>query len=92
MNFIISRPDDELIDQIVKRAKNSAASRHIPFDIRTLMMDLTACHANGCALRLDDLLEASEFDFAHDVFGIHKHIDRNTGKLGDCFLPRYARS
>ncbi len=33
-------------------------------------MDFTACHANGTPLRLDALLEADDFNFMHDAFGI----------------------
>lgn len=54
------------------------------------LMDLDACISNGCPMKLDELLAAPDFDFAHDVFGIRRHIDRTTGKLGDCFLPRFA--
>lgn len=53
-------------------------------------MDLTACHCNGCELDLDRLLLAPDPDFGHDVCGIRRHIDRRTGKLGGCFLPRCA--
>lgn len=55
----------------------------------SIMMDIDACHSNGCPLQLQKLLEASRLDFIHDVLGIHRHIDRTTGKLQDCFLPRY---
>jgi hypothetical protein len=56
-----------------------------------LAMDLTACHANGCPLDLGALLQAPDADFAHDVWGIRRHLDRDTGQLGDGFYPRYAR-
>lgn len=46
--------------------------------------------ADGCPLKLEALAKADEANFAHDVFGIRRHIDRETGKLGDCFLPRFA--
>jgi hypothetical protein len=55
-----------------------------------LIMDLTACHANGCKLRLADLAKARAVDLAHDVQGIQRHIERTTGKLAGCFLPRFA--
>ncbi len=56
-----------------------------------LMMDIEACHSNGCPLDLVSLLEAArDLDFAHDVGGIYRHLDRRTGKLGGFFLPRYA--
>lgn len=53
-------------------------------------MDIIATHLNGCPLRLDELLTASDADFAHDVFGIRRFLDRQTGALGDCFDPRYS--
>ena len=55
-----------------------------------LDMDLTACHLNGCPMDWEKLLSAPRFDFLHDVGGISRHIDRKTGKLTDCFLPRCA--
>ena len=53
-------------------------------------MDITATHANGNPLRLADLLKADDFNFMHDVFGICRHLSRETGKLGDCFRPRFS--
>jgi hypothetical protein len=53
-------------------------------------MDLTACHANGCPMDFETLLSAPDADFVHDVGGIHRYIDRTTGRLGDCFVPRCA--
>ena len=41
-------------------------------------------------LRLEELLEADDLDFIHDVFGIRRHLDVATGELRDCFVPRYA--
>ena len=56
----------------------------------TVVMDIDACHSNGCPLKLGELLRASDFEFAHDVGGIITNINRETGKLENCFLPRYA--
>jgi hypothetical protein len=55
------------------------------------VMDIEACHCNGCPLDLERLLAAQDYDFAHDVFGIARHIDRSTGELTGCFEPRFAR-
>lgn len=52
-------------------------------------MDITACHLNGCPLDLPGLADASIGDFNHDVMGIRKFINRETGKLEGDF-PRYA--
>ena len=51
-------------------------------------MDIEATHSNGCPLDLGKLLSAKDSDFFHDVYGIINCLDRNTGKLKDCFLPR----
>jgi len=59
-------------------------------DIEGHIMDLTATHLNGCPLKLAALAEADEFNLAHDVGGIYQHINRRTGKLERCFLPRFA--
>ena len=55
-----------------------------------LEMDITATHLNGCPLDLPKLLAAPDFDFVHDICGIAEHLDRHTGQLADCFLPRCA--
>lgn len=86
INWDITKADSALIDAIVARA----ASLSPGIDRLTLSMDLTACHLNGCPLKLAELSGAEEFDFWHDLGGIARHIDRSTGKLGGCFLPRFA--
>lgn len=91
LNWNLSRGDFELMDRIVSRAMRMAREHGQPdLPAIDILMDLTACHANGCPLQLAQLLEAPDSDFAHDVFGIMRHIDRETGKLGDCFSPRYS--
>lgn len=89
IKFDCSRFEHGLIEKIVDRAEKMKPEgmRQSRMD---WFMDITACHANGCQLKLDELLVAADFDFAHDVFGIRRHIDRTTGRLGDCFLPRFA--
>lgn len=65
--------------------------RDAPLPCRLEMqMDIIACHANGCPLRLDDLLAADDFNLLHDVLGISRHIDRSTGRLTAIFRPRFA--
>jgi len=53
-------------------------------------MNVSACHASGNPLRLADLLAADDFNFAHDVFGIDRHLDRETGALLEHFSPRFT--
>ena len=55
---------------------------------RDAMMDVTAVHANTMKLQLAQLLAADDGDFAHDVFGIRRFINRDNGELG-LFSTRY---
>lgn len=40
----------------------------------------------------EGLLSTDDSNFIHDVMGIHHHMDRSVGELGDCFVPRFTRS
>ncbi|WP_418131438.1 hypothetical protein [Variovorax sp. 278MFTsu5.1] len=91
VSFHTSAEDRAILIAILKRAKTVANEIGSPLrDPLSLHMDLTACHANGCPLKLKELLETDDFNFTHDVFGISRHLDRGTGKLTQCFLPRFA--
>lgn len=91
LNWNVSKADHDWIVKIVDRASRLAAANNMPFPQRDIIMDITACHANGTPLKLQELYTADDFNFAHDVFGITKHINRSTGQLEDCFLPRFSR-
>ena len=81
----------DLIHKIANRALELAEKAGVAgYEKQTLMMDLEACHCNGCPLELEKLLAARDGDFGHDVFGIARKMNRETGELTDCFLPRYA--
>jgi len=58
-----------------------------------LIMDLTAADGvNGnCPLDWDRLIAADDFNFLHDLSGICRHINRDTGELENCFLPRFTK-
>lgn len=58
-----------------------------------LIMDMLAADGvNGNPpLDFDRMAQADDFNVAHDVVGIYRHIDRETGKLTGCFLPRFAK-
>lgn len=89
INWKVTKPDMTLLTQIALRAKKLTAYKDV--SLLTINMDVTACHLNGCPLKLKKLLKADDFNFAHDVIGISNHIDRETGTLLNCFLPRYAK-
>jgi len=82
--FDVSTSEADTIDKIVDRAL--AGDKTI--DALSLDMDLCATHANGCPMDFAKLLAADNFNFWHDVDGIRRHIDRTTGRLTHCFLPR----
>ncbi len=92
VSFDISAEDFALIKKIATRAVKLLKITFPNYDKQWSMMDLTACHANGCPLRLKDLLDADDFNFAHDIFGLLRHLNRDTGKLENCFLPRFYKS
>jgi hypothetical protein len=87
--------DFGLIERIADRAvllertasKSGAARRGAKLHHQ---MNISACHASGNPLRLADLLAADDFNFAHDVFGIDRHLDRDTGELTGFFSPRFS--
>lgn len=90
ISFKVRRDEMELIDRIANRALNMAIQYRIQHKKQDFAMDLTCVHANGNPLRLRELLEADEFNFTHDVFGIRQHLNRETGELEDFFRPRFS--
>lgn len=52
-------------------------------------MNLSAAHAR-CPLDIAALAKFDDANFAHDIFGIERHLDKTTGKLLDFFVPRCA--
>lgn len=93
VSFEVSIEDYNVIEQIVERAllQEEQSGSGLVSDRTTMTMDLIACHANGCPLKLQDMLKADDLNFAHDVYGIRDHIDRRTGKMTRHFLPRFAK-
>ncbi len=80
------------IGEIVNRVAAMENSRGLTCDRLSVRMDISSVHET-LGLRLEDLLEADDFNFTHDVFGIRKHLDRSEypGKLMDFFRPRFAK-
>jgi hypothetical protein len=88
INFNVSAEEHALALAIAQRFV--ALINRPDVTVHYTAMDVVATHANGTPLRLADLLAADDFDFAHDVGGIRRHLDRTTGRLGGCFVPRFA--
>ena len=90
IKFNTTLEDARLINRIAERAENLAVGQNITFDRLSCEMDVTATHLNGTPLDLQKFLDFDDFNFAHDIAGILRHIDRSTGKLTGFFLPRCA--
>ena len=58
-----------------------------------LVMDLSAADGvNGNdPLDWERLLAADDFNFMHDLVGISRHMNRETGVVGDFFVPRFVK-
>ena len=88
-NISPSREEFELIAKIAQRAVNLAKKQGVEIDSLLTFVDICLVHEKT-PLNLQALLDANDGNFGHDVFGIRRHINRETGELGDFFVPRYA--
>jgi hypothetical protein len=91
IKWTTSPEEMELESKIARRAVVMARQLKTEYKLMDCIMDLDACHNNGCPLKLQELLDADDTNFAHDVFGIRSNISRYSGKLENCFLPRYSK-
>lgn len=90
VSFKVSKSERKIIEHIADRAWGIGWLRDSYEDRVGLVMDITATHANGNPLRLDELLGADNFNFAHDMSGICNCLNRETGKLTRGFRPRFS--
>lgn len=88
VSFQISHTDSLLVGKVARRAARASAKVGFRLDVIEIRMDLAACHANGNPVDFAKLLAADDATFGHDVFGISRHMDRDTGQLRDFFSPR----
>lgn len=80
----------EQFDICVKIVNRAEKENLLMFDDKlSLIMDLE-CAINKFDLRLNDLLNADNFNFAHDIYGIQNNLNRETKEFENCFLPRFA--
>ena len=83
----VTKKDFELQIAIAKRAVDLGLNLHK--DFISLCMDIETAH-NIEPLRLQELLEADNGNFTHDVIGIQQNLDRQTKTMKDFFVPRYT--
>lgn len=96
VKFTTSPAEFALVGRIADRARAIWRENREPGDQpqpdrMLLMMDLAATHANGNPMDFAGLLAADDGNFMHDVCGIARHLDRETGRLLSCFSPRYSQ-
>lgn len=84
-----SKAERKAAKHIARRAVRMFQRFDVPYRRRDIEMDLSAVHAKT-PLRLAELAAADDFNFAHDLGGIRANINRNTGELENCFMPRFA--
>lgn len=90
VNFDVTKQESAIIHQIAQRAVKMAKEAGVEYDTLDAEMDVTAVHANGNPLRLEEFLSADNFNFAHDAFGIRNNLNRKTGRLKGLFSPRFT--
>ncbi len=88
ISWKISDEDFDLVGKIVTRAAKLYRSNGVSFNRQNVVMDLIACNANGTPLDFKKMLAADDFNLAHDIGGIDRHMNRETGKLEGFFRPR----
>lgn len=79
----------ERIDLMVAIAERAEERDLVAADRISLIMDLE-CADEQFNLRLDELLNADPFNFAHDIVEIQRHLNRETRQMENCFVPRFA--
>jgi len=81
--------NEETFLKIVDIVKRAEEKNLLMFDRMSLIMDLE-CANEEFNLRLEDLLNADDFNFAHDIVGIQNNLNREERKMGSQFVPRFA--
>ena len=78
----------DLIMDIVDRGWETMEGHYK--DKLCMIMDIDFADRD-CPLELQELLDADDGNFYHDIIGIHNNLNRQTKKLENCFLPRHAK-
>jgi hypothetical protein len=91
INWKTNKEERKLLRKTVDRIIRLHKPKPLTEDDRiNITMTLTACHLNGTPLDFEKMLVCDEFTLFHDLVGIEKHMNIDTGKIERCFLPRCA--
>lgn len=83
---MITYKEDDLITAIAERAVSAFGGDKLEY-----LLDVHGAKKGNPDMDLDKLLKASDFDFGHDIYGIRNHLNHDTLKFDNCFLPRCMR-
>ena len=90
IDFSVSKKEYEIIVKIAHRFQSIMEGMQlVPPEFQDILMDLSAVQ-NKNPLKLQELLNADGPNFTHDVGGIRKNLNRTTGELENCFVPRFS--
>lgn len=84
----LSKADNDAIHAIVERGKKRGIIGK-GYSPTTATIDIHYVMAT-IGMRLQDWLESANFDFSHDLVGIAKNLNRETGTMENGFHPRFA--
>jgi hypothetical protein len=84
--------DLNTISKIAERAVALYAKVGLRADLVVMADNVLVVHKEVVPLRLQEMLVADDGNFAHDIGGIARHLERTPSgaRLNDCFLPRFA--
>jgi hypothetical protein len=87
----MTKTDYTLINAIAKRTLEIFKETGInpSLDKLDILISLEKCH-EFCPLDLQRFAKAEPFHMIHNVLGILRHLNHETGLLENCFVPRHA--
>jgi hypothetical protein len=91
ISFDATPTERALVRKIARRARVIYLAARVDRSAADIEMDLVATHANGNPMDFEKLLDADDFNLMHDVGGIGRHLNRETGELEDFFSPRFSK-
>lgn len=81
--------DTQLIRQIAMRASQNMRLGKGHVNPAYFETELRIVHYDVCKLRLEDLFQANDADFEHDIAGIHEYLDILDASFRNNWIPRF---
>lgn len=96
VNFSVTTEERILIQKVADKAWKNTPQGNLGGSFYVTkedhVMDLIAVHKNGCPMDWEKLLRFPPAAFRHDIQGISRNLNRQTGELENFFIPRAART